>query len=338
MTDANMPSPSSTDSASRPLREVLCVQPGPNTPSSVVVSEQAPPACPDDGVVVAIRARPINPADLLLLNGRHVFTPVLPAHVGIEGAGVVVEAGPRSRLRVGTHVAIPAGGTWRDQLALRDDAVLEIPAHVDLEQAAMLCVNPFTVMGMLEGIAPRSTILVNAATSAIARLVLAVAKRRGLRAVGVVRDEKAFDAVRAAGAEHVLVDGPDLAARVRAEAPGPVMLALDAVAGTASGRMFDAVADGGALTIYGLLSSDRVDLPASGVVFRDVQVRGFSRLRIFAAMTRERRAAITTELLQLLADRLLEAELEARYPLDAVRDALVHQERPDRRGKILLVS
>jgi trans-2-enoyl-CoA reductase len=338
MTNSQTPTSSSSESHARPLREVLCVRPGPDTVASVVVSDQTPPACPEDGVVVAVRARPINPADLLLLNGRHVFTPVLPAHVGIEGAGVVVEAGPRSRLRVGTHVAIPSGGTWRDRLAFRDDGLLELPPHLDLEQAAMLCVNPFTVMGMLEGVAPGSTILVNAANSAIARLVLAVAKKRGLHGVGVVRDASTFDLVRAAGAEHVLVDGPDLAERVRAEAPGPVMLALDAVAGAASGRMFDAVADGGALTIYGLLSSDRVELPAAGVVFRDVHVRGFSRLRIFAAMTRERRAAITAELVQLLAEGLLETEIEARYPLDGIRDALAHHERPGRKGKILLVS
>lgn len=320
------------------LHEVLCTAASEDASHAVKVVDQSAPTCPEDGVLVSVRARPINPADLLLLQGRHVFTPEYPTHVGIEGAGVVVESGARSRIPVGTKVAIPAGGTWRDRMALPDDGVLVLPAHVDLHQASMLCVNPFTVMGMLEGAPPEGTILVNAATSAVAKLVIAVAKRRGHRVVGVVRNERGVETARAAGADAVLVDGDDLAARVRSVALGPVMLALDAVAGSATGRLFDAVAEGGAVTIYGLLSSDKVELPAAGVVFRDVHVRGFSRLRIFRAMPVARREAITAELLQLLADGLLEARIEATYRLEEVQAALRHHERPERRGKILLVS
>ncbi|MEB3203601.1 MAG: zinc-dependent alcohol dehydrogenase family protein [Candidatus Sericytochromatia bacterium] len=320
------------------LREVLCVAPGEDAVASVVVAEQGHQACPEDGILVAVRARPINPADLLLLNGRHVFQPVLPAHVGIEGAGVIVAVGPRSRHVVGTRVAIPWGGTWRDQMPLPDDGVLVLPEDVDLEQAAMLCVNPFTVMGLLEGVEPGATIVVNAATSALSRLLLAVARRRGLRVVGVVRQKDAIPMVEAAGAEQVVLEGPDLADRIRAVAPGPVVLALDAVAGAASGRLFDALADGGTLIIYGLLSSDKVELPASGVVFRNVHVRGFSRLRAYAAMTPERREAITAELLDLLRDGLLQMPVDGRYGLQDVKAALEHHLQPGRSGKVLLVS
>jgi len=66
-------------------------------------------------------------------------------------------------------------------MAIRDADLLVLPANVDLGQAAMLCVNPFTVMGMLEGVAADDTIILNAGTSAIARLTLAVARRRGIR-------------------------------------------------------------------------------------------------------------------------------------------------------------
>jgi len=106
------------------LLAVLCVTPGDDAAAAVDVQAQMAPVCPDDGIVVGVRAPPINPADLLLLNGRHVFRPTLPMHVGIEGAGVIVEVGSRSRHAVGTKVAIPSGGTWRDRLALKDDGVL----------------------------------------------------------------------------------------------------------------------------------------------------------------------------------------------------------------------
>ena len=72
-------------------------------------------------------------------------------------------------------------------MALRDDGVLPLPADVDIEQASMLCVNPLTVMGMLEGVSPGATIVINAGTSAVSKRVLAVARLwRGIAVVTVV--------------------------------------------------------------------------------------------------------------------------------------------------------
>ena len=320
------------------MKQVMCVRTDADAARAVGVFDVDAPACPTDGVVVAVKARPINPADLLLLNGRHVYSPELPCPVGIEGAGVVVAAGPGSRLAVGTLVAIPHGGTWREQIAVRDDGVLALPADVDIEQAAMLCVNPFTVMGMLEGVPAGATIVINAATSAVSALVLAVARRRGVPVIAVVRDDRSSDRLIAQGATAVLVDGENLAERARKAAPTPIVRALDAVAGSATGRLYGCVSDGGDVVVYGLLSSDQVVLPAAPLVFRDVTVRGFSRLRIFASMSPTRRHEITRELVALLADGTLFTEVEARYPLSDVEAALAHHERPGRRGKILLVS
>jgi mitochondrial enoyl-[acyl-carrier protein] reductase / trans-2-enoyl-CoA reductase len=314
------------------MKQVMCVRTDADAARAVGVFDVDAPVCPTDGVVVAVKARPINPADLLLLNGRHVYSPELPCPVGIEGAGVVVAAGPASRLAVGTLVAIPHGGTWREQIAVRDDGVLALPADVNVEQAAMLCVNPFTVMGMLEGVPAGATIIINAATSAVSALVLAVARRR------VVRDDRSSDRLIAQGATAVLVDGEDLPERARKAAPTPIVRALDAVAGSATGRLYACVSDGGDVVVYGLLSSDQVVLPAAPLVFRDVTVRGFSRLRIFASMSPTRRHEITLELVALLADGTLLTEVEARYPLSDVEAAIAHHERPGRRGKILLVS
>ncbi len=320
------------------MRRVFYTGPHADPSQTVELQEVPDPVCPDAGVVVAIEARPINPADLLLLTGRHVFTPTLPAPVGIEGAGRVIEAGPASRLRPGNVVAIPSGGTWSERLAFADDAVLPLPDGVDMEQAAMLCVNPFTAVGLLEGVPEGGTIALNAANSAVSRLVLALARRRGLEALAVVRNAAVADELIAAGAAAVLVDGPDLSRRLREAAGGPIWRGLDAVAGAASGRLFDALSDGGELVVYGLLASDRVDLPAAELVFRDVTVRGYSRLRGYAAMTPERRAEIGAELVGLLGDGEAFSPIEARYRLDEVREAVAHHEQPGRSGKILLVT
>jgi NADPH:quinone reductase-like Zn-dependent oxidoreductase len=320
------------------MQEVQCVAQDTDLSRTVAVVEVNEPSCPEAGVVVAVRARPINPADLLLLTGRHVYTPQLPSPVGIEGAGVVVEAGPASRLSVGDHVAIPAGGTWRERMALADADVLPVDRRLDLEQASMLSVNPFTAAGLLEGLASNACVVVNAPTSAIARLILSMCRSRGISAIAVGRDAGAEASALSHGAHAFVVDGPDLGARVRRVAPGPVVRALDAVAGDASARLFDAVSDGGELVVYGLLSDDTVRLPAAGVVFRDVTVRGYSRLRCLRALSSERRAELTAELVGLVERGALSTPVEARYSLEDVTAALAHHARPGRTGKILLVS
>lgn len=321
------------------MLQVECIAVGPEPWNNVAVVERDLPSPGPGQIRVAVHARPINPADLLLLEGRHVYRPALPAVVGIEGAGIVIEIGAGVALPVGTAVAIPTGGTWREHMIARETDVVPLPAGTDLVQASMVPVNGFTAAGLLDGIARGSWIIQNAATSAVARIITRLATRRGIRSISVVRSPARNNELRALGADHVVVDGPELTARVREPVQGgPIVRALDAVAGDSTGRLYSCVAEGGELITYGLLASNNVVLPAAELVFRDVVVRGFSRVRSFAAMPFERRRTIENELVQLLCEGALTSEVEACYPLADVVEALRHHCRPDRRGKILLVT
>lgn len=297
--------------------------------------------CPHPGpgqVRIRMLARPVNPADLLLLDGRHVYTPSLPAVVGIEGAGLIEAVAEGVSLAPGTLVAVPSGGTWREQMIVAADAVLALPPDFDSEQAATLSVNPFTAAGLLQGLEPGDDVLLNAAGSALAKLVLALARLRGLQVIAVVRSPHHREALLALGAVAVLLEGPDLDAQWRSAGLQPVRRALDAVAGTASAWLFERVAEGGELVIYGLLASDQVRLPAASLIFRDVRVRGYSRLRSLAAMESAERAALSEELITLVRSGLIETSVAARYPLAQAAEAVEQARRPGNSGKILLVS
>ena len=305
---------------------------------SVSLIDADEPRCTETGVVIELRARPINPADLLLIHGRHLAKPAPGGVLGIEGAGVVVEAGARATLSVGARVAIPFRGTWQERMALQGQDVIPLPDDVDLEQAAMFSVNPFSALGLLEGISPGTSVVINAANSALGKLVIALAARRGIHALALVRRSSSIDALRALGAKEVLLESESSAERIRQLAPTPLMRAFDALAGAASAKLFDSLSDGGELIVYGLLASDEVQLPASSLVFRDIRVRGFSRLRFFAALSEEGRQRISEELVAALGVGLLDTAIEARYTLDEVQQAIEHHERAERQGKILLVS
>lgn len=320
---------------------MLCVEliaPGrPAAEALQLVQHDVPP--PAEGEAqIRMLVRPINPADLLLIEGRHVYTPTLPIPVGIEGAGVIEAVGPGVSLAPGTLVAVPSGGTWRERLLMPAARLLPLPSDMDPEQAATLSVNPFTAAGLLAGLEPGDTLLLNAANSALGRMVLALARLRGLRVIALVRSLRHREALLALGAEAVLGDDADLESQWHAADLPPVRRALDAVAGAASARLFERVAEGGELVVYGLLDADQVRLPAASLIFRDVRVRGYSRLRALEALTSQQRAAVTDELISLLRQGLLNTTIEARYPLAEAVAAVSHHQRPGRLGKILLTS
>lgn len=321
------------------MKQVLCVQTGGNIDKTIDIAEVDEPRCGDDQVIVELRARPINPADILLLQGRHFVRLSLPAAVGIEGAGVVIRAGSSAGIDIGTVVAVPFGGTWRERLAIAANTVLPVPADVDIEQVSMLSVNPFTAAGLLEGLEPGSHIVANAANSALGKMILRLAVRRGISAIAVVRRPEAAAELQGVGAKAIVVDGERLAEDVKQAAGGAkIVRALDAVAGDATKRLFQCLDQGSELIAYGLLASNDIVLPAAPLIFSDIIVKGFSRLRVLSAMAPERRRAIAEELVALVRDGTLRSDIEARYSLTEARAALVHHEGADRRGKILLVS
>lgn len=280
----------------------------------------------------------INPADLLLLTGRHAFHPPPPFHIGIEGAGYVsaVGAGVTS-LQVGQPVALPFGGTWSEQVLMRAQDVVPLPAGLDMVQASMLSVNPVTAAGLLYGLPAGSWLVQNAANSAVGRLVIRLSKRRGIKTLNIVRRAELVEELLQLGADRVLVGDHALPERA-AEATGGVALVrgLDAIAGEAAGRLHAALGEGGKLICYGLLASDQLQFPATQVIFRDVVIEGYSRLRWLKSIPTEVRDSLYLELSSLLEQGLIGTDVEAIYPLSQVSEAILHAAQEGRGGKILL--
>ena len=79
----------------------------------------------------------------------------------------------------------------------------------------MLRINPATALLLLTDIValkPGDWIIQNVANSAVGRLVIRLARPRGVKTVNVVRRESLFGELKALGADVCVVDGPDLPA------------------------------------------------------------------------------------------------------------------------------
>lgn len=298
---------------------------------------------PDAGeVVVAMEASPINPADLLFMEGRYATLPPLQVPLGIEGAGRIVATGPDvGDLAVGDPVMSLGRANWAARVRLKAAEVVKLPADVDIRQAAMLKVNPATALLMLRSpvaLEPGDWVIQNAANSGVGRDLIRLAKTMGVRTVNVVRRANLVPELKALGADAVVVDGTELADVVRNETgAAAIRLGIDAVAGDATRRLSGCLADGATLLNYGLLSGDPCRMDPHDLVFRGVTLTGFWLAKGLQGMALADIRALYGELVEHLTAGDLTVPIEATYRLDDVAEALAHAAREARDGKVILM-
>lgn len=314
----------------------------PGNPAEVAeVVELSVPPLPGPGEAqLAPEYSPINPADLLRMQGRYGSTAQpLPAIAGGEGVARVLAVGEGvTHVVTGDWVLIPLGrGCWRSVLNVSASGLFALPES-DPQQLAMLGINAPTAWQLLHGVVPLRAgdwILQNAAASAVGRMVIQLARRMGVRTINIVRRPEQVPALRALGADEVFVEGPALAERVAPELRDPVRLAIDAVAGTATGMLAGLLAEGGTVVTYGLLSGEPCAVDPRDIVFRDVRLHGFWLARCLTADPEAARR-LYAELAQLLGQGVLRTPVAAVYEMADVRTALRHAQQPGRDGKVLL--
>jgi mitochondrial enoyl-[acyl-carrier protein] reductase / trans-2-enoyl-CoA reductase len=311
--------------------------------AAIEVVEQADPGDPGpDEVVVEAEFVPINPADILNIEGKYgAVPPALPMTPGAEGVGRIGKVGASVRhVKPGDRVLLPGPGCWRERIKAPAKAVFALPEGVDPKQLAMLRVNPPTAYLMLHQIVapePGQWVIQNAANSGVGHCLIRLARQAGVKTVNVVRREELVKPLQAFGGDVVLTDGPDLDKRVRAaigEAPLP--LAIDAVAGSGTQRLARCVSDGGIVVNYGMLSDSQCIVDGRDTLFRNVRLQGFWLRKWYVDTPPEQIAALYRELAAKVADGTLAVEVEAVYPIRKIKQAVAHAARGGRSGKILV--
>jgi NADPH:quinone reductase len=315
-------------------------------PADVLRVEEAPqPEPAANQVLVRLRARSINPSDLLTVRGSYGALPKLPATPGLEGMGEVAAVGSEVKNFQPGQRVIPLGvpGTWQEYIVAASAQLIPVPDSISGQTAAQFVVNPLTAWIMtIEELAlePDEWLLQTAAGSTLGRVVLQIAALRGFKTINVVRRRAQVEELKALGANEVIcTDDEDIAQRVK-EITGKAGLtkAIDAVGGRTGAAVMNALGHGGVMLIYGLLSGEPMPVDGGRVIFNTTTLRGFWLSEWLRSAAPERQQAVTKEMLRSMATNAIVPPVEAEYKLADVLAAVQHAERPGRSGKVLLVG
>jgi trans-2-enoyl-CoA reductase len=313
-------------------------------PAEVAEVDTVPVPVPQEGqLLVRLEAAPINPAELLMFEGRYGYGPSkpgIPRKAGIEGVGTVV-GGATDLVAVGTTVALlGVDGLWSDYMVIPAAGAIALPSDTDKVQLALGMVNPQAVILLLDEhvkLHPGDWIVQNAGNSAFARILDTVASERGHRVVNVVRSQQAADSIAGQVTGPVVIDGPDLQQQVEAVTGGELaVLGVDAVGGAATNRLAHCLKPGAVVSNYGLMSGEPCQIDSELVVFNDIRLEGYWTPRSMRKLTPEQIGAVFTEAFGLVIGGRFDIPVERTYSLSEVGAALEHSERGGRSGKIVL--
>jgi NADPH:quinone reductase len=317
-------------------------------PENISVAEMPVPRPGPGEVLVRVAASPVNPSDLAFIRGLYGFKKPLPAVPGFEGSGVVVAAGSGMMgrflmgKRVACHASDPkiAGGLWAEYLLTSAKYCVPLRKEVDIEQGAMMLVNPMTAWGLM-GEARRGghrAVVQTAAASALGRMVVRLGQKFSIPVINVVRRSAQVEVLRGIGAAHVLNSGdPAFDANLRELCHRlGASIGLDAVAGEMSARILRAQPRGSRLLVYGALSLQAVQSDPGSLIFEGKRVEGFWISGWLAQKKMLSRMRIASQVQKLLASEL-KSDIQARLPLAEAARGLAQYAANMTGGKVLLI-
>ncbi|HTD40396.1 MAG TPA: zinc-dependent alcohol dehydrogenase family protein [Mucilaginibacter sp.] len=289
-----------------------------------------------DEVVIEVLYSPVNPSDLLLMRGTYPIQPELPSVIGGEGVGRVASIGSSvSTVKPGDIVTIPFGTfAWSEKVVAKAADLVVLPANVDLQQAAMLSINPPTAVLLLEEFVSLNSgdwVVLNAANASVSHTIIAVAKSKGIKTLGIVRRKEAVDIALKAGADVVLIEDENVVSEAKkATNNAEIKLSLDAVGGKATNTLVQILANEGRLVSYSMMSGEPMNVSQIGLIFRRIQIHGFF-MYLPHYLPKLKNAILQS--VQLLAQGKLNVPIAEIYPPERVKEALKHTISG---GKVLL--
>lgn len=310
---------------------------------TLAVTEVPTPALDADSVLIEIHATAVNRADLLQRRGLYPPPPGESDIIGLEAAGVIVAKGANVKnWQIGARVfCLLGGGGYAEYVAVHQDMLLPIPAHLSFEQAAAIPEAFYTAFVNLfrEGdLKAGELVLIHAGASGVGTAAIQLAHHAGAQVfVTAGSDDKIRRCLELGASGGINYKTEDFAARVTALAPpSGVDVILDCVGGEYLHQNLALLRPQGRLVLIGLLGGAKAEIDLTLILRKRLRLIG----SVLRSRSRAEKIAITAafkeKVLPLFIAQQIHPVIDSVYPLAAAGPAHEHVAANKNFGKVVL--
>ena len=309
-----------------------------NADKKLIWSEVPDPKPQADEVLIDIHAAALNRADLLQRDGLYPPPPGWPEWMGLEVAGVVLQAPSGSRWKIGDKVcALLGGGGYAEKVAVPADMVLPIPDGLSMVEAAAIpeaFATSYLNLCLEGGMQAGDTVFIQAGASGLGMAAIQLAKALGAKVVTTVgSDEKAAFVTRL-GADVVINHRKEDVASVLAQ--HPVNVALDCVAGPNLGKCLATMARGGRWIIIATMGGTMSEINMNDFFKRGVKLIGSTLRSRSSKMKAQILAGLEEALWPSFASGRIKILIHETLPITRSEEAHAVLQNQENLGKVVL--
>ena len=295
---------------------------------------------------IKVKAIGINRAESMWRNDKYVESPIFPAGLGYDCAGVVDAVGKDvTDFAVGDTVStIPAFSlnkysTYAEVILAPDHAVVKHPESLSFVEAASVWMMFLTAYGALvfdAQVKADDFVIIPAASSSVGLAAIQIANYAGATPIALTRTSEKKQRLHEAGAEHVVVaQEQDMLAEVmRITGGNGARVVFDPVGGPDFPKLIAALAFQGVAYIYGALSENGTPLPVLEMIQKMPVIKGYS-IRMVAGDAERRKVAVEY-VTKGLANGALKPVIDRIFKFDEMMEVHRYLENSGQFGKIVV--
>lgn len=295
---------------------------------------------------VKIEAIGLNRAEVMFRYGAYLESPNLPSGIGYEASAIVSAVGEGvTEFAPGDAICVIPAFSMNDYSVYGEEAIVPAyacthrPKGLDAVQSAAVWMPYLTAFGALVDIAQirqDEAVIIPAASSSVGLAAIQIALMQGAIPIATTRGPDKVDALKAAGATHVITDEQDLAAEVDEITRGlGARVVFDPVAGPKVETLAQATGPSGTIFLYGALAGTATPFPLMPALQKGLILRGYTLFEVIADPERFARGkGFVTEGIE--AGHLKPVVDKQRYSLDQIVEAHRYMESNAQFGKVVV--
>jgi putative PIG3 family NAD(P)H quinone oxidoreductase len=266
----------------------------PGDESVLKIGEIPEPVAGPRDLLVDVHCAGLNRADIMQRQGFYPPPPGAPATLGLECSGIVAAMGAEvTGWRIGDRVmALLPGGGYAERAVADYGSAIHVPDGLSDEEAAAIpevYLTAFLNLFMIAQVQAGQNVLIHGGGSGVGTASIQLLREAGARSIVTAGSD--------AKCEQCLKFGADVAINYNAGPFAPQVkaatnnrgadVALDSIGAAYLSANLEALANGGALVLIGLMKGAKTEIDLSTVLRRHLRIYG-STLRTRPAVEKAR--------------------------------------------------